>query len=148
MYMFSFVSRHMPVYYCCNMARTRLCFTAVITYVLTRCQKGRNNQYIAFIQTLYDVGSSYVPEDPAQVEFCASWNWVDTCRGIHFKSKLQHTETWSSDSMTAPPLVLSPNSILPLLILIALFSSAWENRRAFQISFCFGRYYFKKKNFA
>jgi len=47
--------------------------------------------------------------------------------------------------MTAPLLMLSPNNILPLLLLIALFSSARENRRAFQISFGVGRYYLKKK---
>ena len=28
------------------------------------------------VQTLRDLRSSYVPEGPAQVEFCASRNWV------------------------------------------------------------------------
>ena len=129
--------------------RARACSSSVLQAVRpTRCQKGRNNRYIAYIQTLYDVGSSYVPEDPSLVRILHNLelgrhvvNYVCVYNGIHFKSKRHHSETWSSGSMSVPPLVLSPNSILPLLLLIALFIYARENRRAFQISFCVGLYY-------
>ena len=62
--------------------------------------------------------NSYLPESPAQVEFCANricvHIWSCIYKGFQFKYRLQHSETcWNliGRSMIAPTPVLSPSSI-------------------------------------
>lgn len=89
---------------------------------LRRWQKWRNNRYIAYVQTLFDLRSGYVPEAQAQVEFCASWNSLDIWSAVWVyvyiegsPLKTERRTYWNliGRSLTVPPPLLSPSSILP-----------------------------------
>jgi hypothetical protein len=75
---------------------------------------------LSVVQALPDLRSSYVPEVPAQVEFCASRSWVHiwsavACMYIQGSpAEIQTPTHWNliSRCMTTPPPLLSPSSTL------------------------------------
>ena len=103
-----------------------------------------------FIQTLPDLRNCYVPENPAQIEFCASRYWIHLWSTEYICTyaqvspvEIQTTAHWNliGHSITAPSLVLSPSSILPPPSSRCAFITARKNllraSKKIMILFCY-----------
>jgi hypothetical protein len=103
-----------------------------------------------YIHTLPDLRNIYVTEGTTQVEFWPSWNWVllgsTVCVNKRELSWNPNSNTLKPDgrSMTAPPLVLSPSSILSPHSIHCAFIPRKENSASFKnfISIFFLTFFF------
>jgi hypothetical protein len=92
------------------------------------------------LQALSNLHSSYIPEGPAQGDFCRIWNWsayIYICTQGS-SAETQSPAYWNliGPRMTASPPLLSPSSILPPSMSHFTFIPAKKNLgRAKQIFF-------------
>jgi len=84
------------------------------------------------LQTLPDWRNSSAPEGLAQVQFCASRNWLYIWSSMYIQANSIH---WNliGRSTTALPPVLSPSSILPATLSDCAHIPAWKNSAPFKM---------------